>query len=150
MVELAWLYQHCLCQSLPQVTMKRVLVCPFWRNWPLELATLCFLNSTSMPEIVGRCRDACSRQMIWRGGFTLWNRGVPETEKRISLKEEALNAQRSFQMGNKVLCRLESIRKSNKVIIPPASPSVDETKTQSWPEYPRDLSKKRSVLPTSM
>jgi len=79
----------------------------FWRESAFGACTLCS-NSTSIAEIVRSLQWILLRgQMFGEVGFTLWNSVVPETEKRISLKEEALKTLTdAASQWNKSICRL--------------------------------------------
>jgi len=93
------------------VTMKG-LVCPFWREWPLELARS-VLTVTSMPEIVGDAGILLPPDDLERWVHALES-VVSETEKRISLKEEALKRSTSFQWEQSIMQTLSLYEKATR------------------------------------
>jgi len=72
---------------------------------------------------------------------------VSETEKRISLKEEALKRSTSFQWEQSIMQTLSLYEKSNKVISS-SSPSVDDQDSTDGQEYLGTPKKGAVYLPT--
>ncbi|APD48076.1 glycosyltransferase family 4 protein [Synechococcus sp. CS-602] len=108
--ELAWLYQHCLVNLYPSHYEGFGL--PVLEGMAFGACTLCS-NSTSMPEIVGDAGILLPPDDLERWVHALES-VVSETEKRISLKEEALKRSTSFQWEQSIMQTLSLYEKATR------------------------------------